>query len=108
MSCGGGRKHALDLALLWLEGTSSYSSNMTPIVGTSICYGYGPPKAKNNSSKKQLPQWAGGVHFRDFSHLASLKSSFFSFHLSLSLLPFIPEEKNLTSAQVISIKMGAD
>ena len=45
MSCGGGGRCGSDLALLWLwDRLVSYSSYLTPSLGTSVYHGCGPKK----------------------------------------------------------------
>ena len=48
MSCGIGHRCGLYPTLLWLwyRPASSYSSDSTPSLGTSMCRRYGPKKAK--------------------------------------------------------------
>ena len=48
MSYGVGRRRGLDLVLLWLW-CSSYSSDLTPSLGTSV----GPKKQKKKKKKEQ-------------------------------------------------------
>ena len=51
MSCGVGCRPGWDLVWLWLWQASSYSSDLTPSLGTSICCKCGPQKPKK---KKEL------------------------------------------------------
>ena len=45
--CTVGRRHSSDAALLWLwHRVSSYSSDWTSSLGTSICHGSGPRNGK--------------------------------------------------------------
>ena len=59
MSCGIGCRHVLDLALLWLwYRPASYSSNLTPSLGASICFECDPKKqskTKQTNTKKPFP-----------------------------------------------------
>ena len=50
MSCNVGRRCGSDPALLWLW-CSSYSSDLTPSLGTSICLRCSPKKTKKKSPK---------------------------------------------------------
>ena len=58
MSCGIGCRCGLDPALLWLwhRPASSYSSNSTTSLGTSMCCGCSPKKRK----KKNARSWSVG------------------------------------------------
>ena len=60
MSCGIGRRHSLNLELLWLWA-SSCSSTLTPSLGTSICCGCSPKKQKTIQKK---PQTFPGLNFQ--------------------------------------------
>ena len=52
MSCGVGCRHGSDLTwLLWVGMAGSYSSDLTPSLGTSIC---GPKKTKQNKPQLYL------------------------------------------------------
>ena len=42
LSCGVGHRCGLDLVLLWRTKASSYSSNLTPSLGISVCHKCGP------------------------------------------------------------------
>ena len=57
MSCGVGHRYGLDPMLLWLQQLKSYSSfrsDLTPSLGTSICHGCVPKKTKSSPPKNPL------------------------------------------------------
>ena len=53
MRCGVGLRRGSDPTLLALAQASSYSSDSTPSLGTSICRGSGPRKGKKRETKKE-------------------------------------------------------
>ena len=67
MSCGVGKRHGSDPALLWLwYRAGSYSSDSTPSLGTSICLGFGPKKQKKKKKKSgDLTDRQGGDGCKD-------------------------------------------
>ena len=54
MSCGGGHRRSLELALLWLGVDWRLSFNLTPSLGTSICCRCGP-KGQKTKQNRTLP-----------------------------------------------------
>ena len=52
MSCDVGHRRGSDPTLLWPR-LAATSSNWTPSLGTSICYGCGPEKTKKKTKKKK-------------------------------------------------------
>ena len=68
MSCGVGRRYSSDLALLWHWLGGGYSSDSTPSLGTSICLGVAPEKAKKTKKQKKekVKERSGKPGIEDF------------------------------------------
>ena len=58
MNCGVGRRRSLDPTLLWLWLWCRLAASTlieVPILGTSICHGYGPKKTKKIPKREKEP-----------------------------------------------------